>query len=413
MKFNIKGISVIILFLLIATSYLYGNNCPIIFVHGQKGAGDDNKVVPDDGWPDWNGAEHGKPYRTAMDKILAEHYGGYTKGSPLDCHVNTQLASTGGETRKIYNFSYYNPDGSKGVIGSNRYVLPEDYKNWKTKSLKSDDLWIPPTLSSETSCWGCCLLPIAGLLIVRESFKKEPQADSIKSITEAKISLALSYSLGVAYRGSHLRSAEGEDLFQNPSWWTYWNNILSTQISFYFNRHWGLRLGCGYMWTHLENTVFDFDIHTESVNYPWIPVGQDKWNIYSGFGSIGIESRSPTYRKGISRNLGIGLEYYFSNGVVEDSMGRYDPQKGISEFRHVKGQSSNRGMGFFFSIGFERIIKFPIKWHVALLLRYGLAKCWKQSTSQKDVVWRRPINFNFSGAYFRVGISYNFLKKGG
>ncbi|RKX70305.1 hypothetical protein DRP53_05390, partial [candidate division WOR-3 bacterium] len=133
MKFNIKGILVMILLSLIETHFLYGGEYPIIFVHGQKGAGDDNKVFPDDCWPDWNGREHGKPYRTAMDKILAEHYGGYTAGSPLDCHVNTEIASTGGETRKIYNFSYYNPDGSKGVIGSNGFCLPEDYKDWRTK----------------------------------------------------------------------------------------------------------------------------------------------------------------------------------------------------------------------------------------------------------------------------------------
>ena len=51
-----------------------------------------------------------------MDKILTEHYGGYTAGDPLNCSIDSTPRPTGGETRKIYNFSYYNPDGARGVI---------------------------------------------------------------------------------------------------------------------------------------------------------------------------------------------------------------------------------------------------------------------------------------------------------
>jgi pimeloyl-ACP methyl ester carboxylesterase len=51
-----------------------------------------------------------------MNKILEENYGGYTAGTPLDCDINSSLSSTGGETRKIYNFSYYHPNGEPGVI---------------------------------------------------------------------------------------------------------------------------------------------------------------------------------------------------------------------------------------------------------------------------------------------------------
>ncbi len=138
MKFNKKGILVIILLSLILTRSFYGSNCPIIFVHGQKGARDDNKVGPDDCWPDWNGRVHEMPYRTAMDRILEQHYNGYSagyliNGDSIDCHVNSSLASSVGNTKKIYNFSYYNPDGSKGVIGSNGHILPEDYRDWRTK----------------------------------------------------------------------------------------------------------------------------------------------------------------------------------------------------------------------------------------------------------------------------------------
>jgi len=115
---------------------VYGGNYPIIFLHGQKGG---DEAMPQKCWPAWNGSGHNMPYRSAMDKILTEHYRGYTKGSPLDCHVNTELAPTGGETRKIYNFSYYNPDGSKGIIGCNfRYTpaikgIPFTGMWWATK----------------------------------------------------------------------------------------------------------------------------------------------------------------------------------------------------------------------------------------------------------------------------------------
>ncbi len=116
---------------LVITCISFAADCPIIFVHGQKG-GKGGKANPDEAWPDWNGTDYNMPYRTAMDKILAEHYGGYTKGSPLDCHVNTELTPTGGETRKIYNFSYYNPDGSPGVIGSNGNLVPVE-DEWREK----------------------------------------------------------------------------------------------------------------------------------------------------------------------------------------------------------------------------------------------------------------------------------------
>ncbi len=128
----------LITFIIICTS-LYASNVPIIFVHGQKGASDvwphQNQAKPEFAWRDWNGSHYELPgspesYRTAMDKIRIESYGGYTPGSPFNCHKNSVLQPTGGETRKIYNFSYYNPDGSKGVIGSNGFCLPEDYKDW-------------------------------------------------------------------------------------------------------------------------------------------------------------------------------------------------------------------------------------------------------------------------------------------
>jgi hypothetical protein len=108
---------------------------PLIFVHGQKGAkviitwlppSFKNLANPDSAWPSWNGSgfelEDTMDHRTALDKIRMSGYGGYTPGKPFNCHVNTELITTGGETRKLYNFSFYRPDGWDGVIGSYQYL---------------------------------------------------------------------------------------------------------------------------------------------------------------------------------------------------------------------------------------------------------------------------------------------------
>lgn len=112
-------------------------------MHGQKGAkgtifnGFRNEANPEWIWPDWNGAKTKPPwlYKSAMNKILLEsNYGGYTEGSPLDCYKNSALQPTGGETRKIYNFSYYRPDGLGGSMNTReiigRDVVWLDYDFW-------------------------------------------------------------------------------------------------------------------------------------------------------------------------------------------------------------------------------------------------------------------------------------------
>ena len=133
-------IKILVLALSVA-SISFAADCPIIFVHGQKGGKDAHPKVA---WWAWNGSGYKlegdpKPYRTAMDKIRIEGYGGYTPGEPFNCDKDSVPQHTGGETRKIYNFSYYNPDGSRGVIGSNGHILPEDYKDWRTKYEESLD----------------------------------------------------------------------------------------------------------------------------------------------------------------------------------------------------------------------------------------------------------------------------------
>jgi hypothetical protein len=54
---------------------------------------------------------------------MDSHHGGYSTGEPLNCHMNTNLQSTGGEPRKIYNFSYYHSNGNPGLISLSEEML--------------------------------------------------------------------------------------------------------------------------------------------------------------------------------------------------------------------------------------------------------------------------------------------------
>ena len=113
------GSSVAISVLMI--SAVWAGEYPIIFLPGHMS-----------GWKYWNGTESGHTDYTAMKKIIDQQYGGYTAGSPLNCHENTTLSSTGGNTKKIYNFQYYHIDWYDdkemgGAIGSNGYCYPDDY----------------------------------------------------------------------------------------------------------------------------------------------------------------------------------------------------------------------------------------------------------------------------------------------
>ena len=68
---------------------VFGSDCPIIFVHGHESNPKDTV-----GWRTWKSDE----YESAMEIIIAQQYGGYTAGSPLNCSKNSTPASTGGET---------------------------------------------------------------------------------------------------------------------------------------------------------------------------------------------------------------------------------------------------------------------------------------------------------------------------
>jgi hypothetical protein len=53
-----------------------------------------------------------------MRKILRECYKGYKAGVPRDCDEDSTLQDMP-DSRRIYNFSYYNPNGNRGVISLN------------------------------------------------------------------------------------------------------------------------------------------------------------------------------------------------------------------------------------------------------------------------------------------------------
>lgn len=96
-----------------------GGNYPIIFVHGNKGGGN-----PKDALYDWNS----QSYTSCMQRIIQEGYGGYSAGEPLNNTVDSTPKSTCGDTKKIYNFSYYlygSDETRRGAIGSNDNLMAE------------------------------------------------------------------------------------------------------------------------------------------------------------------------------------------------------------------------------------------------------------------------------------------------
>jgi hypothetical protein len=111
---------IMILFLCIG---VYPANLPVIWLHGQK-----KQAMPWDelgvnagGWRTWNAqnADYSREHSSSMTDILDEHYGGYIAGIPLNCSKDSTLESTNGNTKVMYNYSFYREDAGRGVIGSN------------------------------------------------------------------------------------------------------------------------------------------------------------------------------------------------------------------------------------------------------------------------------------------------------
>ena len=114
---------------------LFASDVPIIFVHGHKsearpeGSSDDPNDKSVGGWATWYPRDYNGitlKFPTAMTKIIGYqgyHYGLKADGTPaITCDKTTQLQPNQG-TKRIFNFSYYNPDGSRGVIGYSDSVL--------------------------------------------------------------------------------------------------------------------------------------------------------------------------------------------------------------------------------------------------------------------------------------------------
>jgi len=106
----------ILLSFLFSPIVIIAADCPIIFVHGIQS--DSRPVI---GWPTWSSSH------SAMMKIVNSGYGNYQAGVPLECDKNSTLQSMP-DSRRIYNFSYYNPDGTPGVIGSDGRYYPTAYR---------------------------------------------------------------------------------------------------------------------------------------------------------------------------------------------------------------------------------------------------------------------------------------------
>jgi parallel beta-helix repeat protein len=92
---------------------VHASDLPIIFLHGHNPFGEL-----------YNGFWTPGGYQTAMERIIENNYKNYTAGNPLNCNENTTIYDTPGNTRKIYNFSYYHVNGTMGAIGTNGRLLP-------------------------------------------------------------------------------------------------------------------------------------------------------------------------------------------------------------------------------------------------------------------------------------------------
>ena len=146
-------IKYLIFFIFLLSIKAIPSNCPIIFVHGHRsearpeGSSSDPNDKSVGGWVNWYPRDYNGnfDYPTAMTKIADSHYGGYSYGLKSDgstahlCDKTTRLMITP-DTRRIYHFSFYRPDGGIGVIGSNgslecQWVLGEDGERHKKSNL--------------------------------------------------------------------------------------------------------------------------------------------------------------------------------------------------------------------------------------------------------------------------------------
>ena len=112
-----KKITLIILVLLFCIS-IYPSDVPLLFLHGHKKQAQPEKwEIPQykpekvnmGGWGTWDpqNEDHTREHSSSMTDILDIQYGGYISGTPLNCDKSSALTSTNGNTKIMYNYSFY------------------------------------------------------------------------------------------------------------------------------------------------------------------------------------------------------------------------------------------------------------------------------------------------------------------
>ena len=108
-----KKIILIILVLLFCIS-IYPSDVPLLFLHGHKKQALPWIVKPEGtvnmgGWGTWNpqNIDLTREHSSSMTDILDIQYGGYIAGTPLNCDKSSALTSTNGNTKIMYNYSFY------------------------------------------------------------------------------------------------------------------------------------------------------------------------------------------------------------------------------------------------------------------------------------------------------------------
>ncbi len=207
------------LFLLMVFPFILNSaDVPIIFVHGNKSAAKPLRTDPEDPpYEDENyGLETWYPmkndgsleYPTAMTKIIG--YQGYDwgvkdDGSPaIDCDINTELMPDQG-TKRVFNFSFYSPDGSPGVIWGNTSEGEKNLPLWK------------------------------------------------------RVSYNVGYSLGICLRGKDLTPLSGDIIFDIDDFLSlfYLLHSLEASVIYPFGDGKGIEVGVGYGWARISPSKYD------------------------------------------------------------------------------------------------------------------------------------------------------------
>jgi len=357
-----------LIFFMLFSIGVFALDVPIIFVQEQKSEGvplkwNKNKQRYVGGWATWYSMnpDGSLKHPTVMTKIIG--YKGYqyrlkVDNSPaITCDININTES----------------------------------------SSKSDDLWIPPGLYDEPSYIGCCLFSFGAGLVGYEIYKS--LKDTTKKEYYPKFSIGIGYSPGIAYTGMELgRSLETGEI--DPFHLLYWNNVLEIGVRGHFSPKWTIGIGGGYIWSSLKDRSTPLDCYPSPPGWG-LPIRQD-WLIATTYGCAKVGRISST--KNTLIFLDGGVEYYLSKGIVYEIFTEVG--------KKLVAKNFGRGVGSFLEISIQRLIVANISLVFSFILRYGIGSCYHQEVSHEEFVWRKAVNFNLSGAYFKIGISCNFGRGG-